>query len=231
MPNEIINRVANSKLVSIDLEDYYPKGERILFDIKDWLFAEQILKENDFRESVKNYDWATLKNNYIALTCSTDAIIPSWAYLLISVSLAPYAKKIVIGNLDLLESLIFQEIIHDLSIEEFSGLKPDGEVVVKVTNIQPATAKIENIRWEVLEDEDFANDYAAGLISVSKNTADALSGFLFLTVNYSEDIMRWIASFVLKQTGSFSWPWPIKTKRHWPLSVKMEPRGKRPGKN
>lgn len=119
MPNEIINRVANSKLVSIDLEDYYPKGERVLFDIKDWLFAEQILKENDFRESVKNYDWATLKNKYVALTCSTDAIIPSWAYLLISVSLAPYAKKIVIGNLDLLESLIFQEIIHDLSIEEF----------------------------------------------------------------------------------------------------------------
>lgn len=119
MPNEIINRVANSKLVSIDLEDYYPKGERVLFDIKDWLFAEQILKENDFRESVKNYDWVTLKNKYVALTCSTDAIIPSWAYLLISVSLAPYAKKIVIGNLDLLESLIFQEIIHDLSIEEF----------------------------------------------------------------------------------------------------------------
>ena len=80
-------------------------------------------------------------------------------------------------------------IDFDLSIEEFSGLKPDGEVVVKVTNIQPATAKIENIRWEVLEDEDFANDYAAGLISVSKNTADALSGSLFLTVNYSEDII------------------------------------------
>jgi len=119
MSNEIINRVANSKLATIDLEDYYPKGERVLFDIKDWLFAEQILKENDFRESVKNYNWAALKNKYIALTCSTDAIIPSWAYLLISVSLAPYAKKIVIGNLDLLESLIFQEIIRDLSVEEF----------------------------------------------------------------------------------------------------------------
>ncbi len=119
MPNEIINRVANSKLVTIDLEDYYPKGERVLFDIKDWLFAEQILKENDFRESVKNYDWAALENKYVALTCSTDAIIPSWAYLLISVSLAPYAKKIVIGNLDLLESLIFQEIISNLSVKEF----------------------------------------------------------------------------------------------------------------
>jgi hypothetical protein len=121
MSNEIINRVANSKLVTIDLEDYYPKGERVLFDIKDWLFAEQILKENDFRESVKNYDWAALQDKYIALTCSSDAIIPSWAYLLISVSLAPYAKKIIVGDLILLESLIFQEIIASLSVDEFKN--------------------------------------------------------------------------------------------------------------
>jgi hypothetical protein len=119
MSNKIINRVANSKLVTIDLEDYYPKGERVLFDIKDWLFAEQILKENDFRESVKNYNWKAMQDKYVALTCSTDAIIPSWAYLLISVSLAPYAKKIVVGDLQLLESLIFQEIIDQLSTKEY----------------------------------------------------------------------------------------------------------------
>lgn len=119
MSNKIINRVANSKLVTIDLEDYYPKGERVLFDIKDWLFAEQILKENDFRESVKNYNWKGLQDKYVALTCSTDAIIPSWAYLLISVSLAPFAKKIVVGDLQLLESLIFQEIIDQLSTKEY----------------------------------------------------------------------------------------------------------------
>ncbi len=119
MSNEIINRVANSKLLTIDLEDYYPNGERVLFDIKDWLFAEQILKETDFRESVKNYNWEALQGKYVALTCSTDAIIPSWAYLLISVSLAPYAKKVAVGDLELLESLIFQDVINQLSTKEF----------------------------------------------------------------------------------------------------------------
>lgn len=119
MSKEIINRVANSKLITIDLEDFYPIGERVLFDIKDWLFAEQILKENDFREFVQNHNWEVFQNKYVALFCSADAIIPSWAYLLISVSLAPYAKKIVIGDIDLLESLIYQEIIEDLSLEEY----------------------------------------------------------------------------------------------------------------
>jgi hypothetical protein len=119
MSREIINRVANSKLITIDLEDFYPKGERVLFDIKDWLFAEQILKENDFREFVKNQNWEVFQNKYVALFCSADAIIPSWAYLLISVSLAPFAKKIVVGDLNLLESLIFQEIIENISLEEY----------------------------------------------------------------------------------------------------------------
>jgi subtilisin family serine protease len=77
----------------------------------------------------------------------------------------------------------------DLSIESFSGLKPDGEIVVKVKNIQPANAKIDNIQWVVWEDEDYANDYASGLITVGKNSADALSGFLYLTVNSSEEIL------------------------------------------
>lgn len=117
MSKEIVNRVANSVLVTIDLEDFYPEGERILFDIKKWLFAEQILKEKDFREFVKNHNWNSFQNKYIALTCSSDAIIPSWAYLLITVSLSPYAKKIVIGDIENLECSIFQEIIDKLPIE------------------------------------------------------------------------------------------------------------------
>lgn len=119
MSNEIVNRVANSKLVTIDLENFYPEGERVLFDIKKWLFAEQILKEKDFREFVKNHDWKFYQKKYIALTCSSDAIIPSWAYLLITVSLSPFAKKIVVGNLEQLECSIFQEIIENISIENY----------------------------------------------------------------------------------------------------------------
>ena len=127
MADEIVNRVANSQLKTIDLEDFYPKGERSVLDIKNWLFHELILKESDFREHLKNHDWSQYKNKYVALTCSADAIIPSWAYMLIATYLSPYSKKVVVGSLLDLETTIFQEIIQELSIEEYIG-KP---VIIK----------------------------------------------------------------------------------------------------
>jgi hypothetical protein len=127
MDGEIVNRVANSKLVTLDLEEYFPNGERVLLDIHEWLHGGLVLKEKDFRETVKNHNWEQYSGKYIALTCSTDAIIPSWAYLLISVSLAPFAKKIVIGNLDLLENMIFQDIVESIDIEPFNN----GPVIIK----------------------------------------------------------------------------------------------------
>ena len=122
MSGEIVNRVANSKLITLDLEDFYPEGKRNLLDISDWLYEGFILKEKEFRESVKQHDWEKYLGQYVAVTCSTDAIIPSWAYLLISAALAPFAKKFVVGNLDLLENMIFQEIITDISLEQFKGV-------------------------------------------------------------------------------------------------------------
>ncbi len=133
MAEEIINRVANSKLITIDLEDFYPEGKRVIFDIKDWLYEELILREKDFRESVKNHDWSLYKENYVALTCSSDAIIPSWAYLLITTELNNYAKKVVIGDLELLETVIFNEIITNLNINEFKN-KP---VIIKGCSNKP----------------------------------------------------------------------------------------------
>lgn len=133
---EIINKVANSKLVTIDLEDYYPKGERVLFDIKQWLFHELILKEKDFRESLEEYDWSKLTGSYVALTCSADAIIPSWAYLLITTKAAPFAKKIVVGDLELLETSIYQKIIENFDIENIKG-KP---VIIKGCANKPIPA-------------------------------------------------------------------------------------------
>ncbi|RXP64511.1 DUF2480 family protein [Lutibacter sp. HS1-25] len=127
MNNEIVNRVANSVLKTIDLEDFYPKGERTILDIKGWLFHELILKENDFREYLKNHDWSQYQNKYVALTCSADAIIPSWAFMLISTYLNLYAKKVVVGDLVNLETSIFQDIINTFSVEEFIG-KP---VIIK----------------------------------------------------------------------------------------------------
>lgn len=127
MSGEIINRVANSKLKTLDLEDFYPEGERIVLDISDWLFEGFILKEKEFREAVSQHQWDQYLNQYVAITCSTDAIIPSWAYLLISTYLSPYATKFVVGDLDLLENMIFQEIISKISLEPFK----DAPVIIK----------------------------------------------------------------------------------------------------
>lgn len=127
MAGEIINRVAKSKLVTLDLEDYFPEGERILLDIQKWLYEGLILKEQDFREHIKNHDWEQYSGKYIALTCSTDAIIPSWAFLLISTALTPFAKKFVVGDLDLLENMIFQEIVESINMDQFK----DAPVIIK----------------------------------------------------------------------------------------------------
>ena len=119
MSDEIVNRVAKSGLVNFDLEVYYPKGQRQLIDLKDWLFEGLILKEKDFRQAVKDYDWAQHQDQYVAIECSADAIVPVWSYMLISNAISPYAKKVVKGNLENLESLIFYELINTLDTEPF----------------------------------------------------------------------------------------------------------------
>jgi hypothetical protein len=133
MPDEIINRVANSKLITINLEDYYPQGKRIIFDIKDWLFEGFVLREKDFRDQAKQFDWAQFQDQYVALTCSSDAIIPAWAFILISIHLEPFAKKTVIGTLELLETSIYQEVLNTLDISEFSN-KP---IIIKGCSKKP----------------------------------------------------------------------------------------------
>lgn len=127
MSGEIVNRVANSKLITLDLEDYFPEGERMLLDISDWLFEGFILKEKDFRESVNQHQWDQYHNKYVAITCSSDAIIPSWAYLLISTALSPFAKQFIVGDLDLLENIIFHDVILNIPLDRFR----DVPVIIK----------------------------------------------------------------------------------------------------
>jgi hypothetical protein len=124
---EIVNKIANSNLVTIDLEDYYPDGKRVVFDIKQWLFHELILKEKDFRASIEAYDWKSLQDCYVALTCTADAIIPSWAYILITTKAAAFTKKIVVGDLVSLESALFQDIIEGIDISDFN----DKPIIIK----------------------------------------------------------------------------------------------------
>jgi hypothetical protein len=121
MADEIINRVANSKLVVIDLETYYPNGKRILLDIKDWLFEGFVLKEKDFRAQLNNHNWSQYSDCFVALTCTSDAIIPGWAYMLITMHLEPFAKKIIIGDIEALETSIYQAIIENIDITEFNN--------------------------------------------------------------------------------------------------------------
>lgn len=133
MSAEIVNRVANSKLKTFNLEDFYPSGERVLFDIKDWLYEGFILKEKMFREAVDAYEWKQHQDQYVALTCSTDAIIPAWAYMLITTKLTPYAKKVVVGDLEKLESILYSSVIENLDVSEFENLP----VIVKGCSRKP----------------------------------------------------------------------------------------------
>jgi len=128
MPTEeIINKVANSGIVTIDLEEFYTKGERKLIDIKDQLFQGLILREKDFREFIKTHEWQQYKDCFVAITCSADAIVPTWAYMLLTLALQPYATKIVFGNLEQLESIVFNEKLQTLKIEDYK----DARVVIK----------------------------------------------------------------------------------------------------
>ena len=124
---EIVNKVANSSLVQIDLASFYPQGKRVTFDLKPWLFQELILKEKDFRDYVANHDWSQYQDQYVSIICSSDAIIPSWAYLLISIALEPYAKKAVYGNQEVLETVLFEEVFSNHDFTQYQ----DALIIVK----------------------------------------------------------------------------------------------------
>lgn len=138
---EIVNKVAGSGLITIDLGDMYPAGERVLIDIKDQLFQELILREKDFREYIKTHDWSQYSEKYVALTCSADAIIPDWAWMLLASALAPFAKKIVFGTTELLETVLFDELLSAFDIEQYR----DARIVIKGCGDKPVpkTAYIE----------------------------------------------------------------------------------------
>lgn len=127
MAEEIINRVASSPLVTINLEEFYQEGERVVFDMKDHLFQGLILREKDFREFVKTNDWSAFAGKYVTVTCSADAIVPTWAYMLVAQKLEPYAEAFVFGQPETLETYLFQQKLQDFDPSEYEG-KP---VVIK----------------------------------------------------------------------------------------------------
>jgi len=130
---EIINKVANSVLEVFDLEDYYPKGIRAQIDISQWLLEGFLLKEKDFREHLKNHDWTQYQDQLVAINCSTDAIVPAWASILVSIQLAPFAKKIVNGTLEDLDVALYEELLPKIDYSVYNN-KP---VIIKGCSRKP----------------------------------------------------------------------------------------------
>ncbi|MAX82448.1 MAG: hypothetical protein CL843_20000 [Crocinitomicaceae bacterium] len=125
---EIVNRVQRSGVVTIDFEEWYPQNERNLVDLKPWLWQEMVLKEKDFREAVEQHNWEQYQDQYVAINCSVDAIIPTWAYMLIADALEPFAAFIFVGTPNEMEKAVFRKVIDKKLIpEEYE----DKRIVIK----------------------------------------------------------------------------------------------------
>jgi hypothetical protein len=127
MAEEIINRVEQSGLLSLDLEDFYLPGERVQYDISINLYQGMVLREKDFRADIKEFDWSIYQDKYVNITCTVDAIIPTWAYMLLISKIEPFAKYVIIGTALQLEQALFQKQLSNINPLDYTGAK----VVVK----------------------------------------------------------------------------------------------------
>jgi hypothetical protein len=127
MEEVFVNKVAESGILTVDLEQYYPKEAAVLFDMKDYLFMGLILKEKDFRQALKELDITAYQNKIVAITCSADAVIPMWAYMLVASILQPVAKEVVFGTEDVAKKNILLRNIAAIKAEEFT----DKRIVIK----------------------------------------------------------------------------------------------------
>jgi hypothetical protein len=135
MSDTVVNKIANSGLITIDLEKYLPSAEVITFDLKDYLFMGLILKEKDFREALKNTDWSVYKDKYVAITCSADAIIPAWAYMLVVSYLQNIARDVYAGTAAEMQKYLLLKNISAINTNEFANqrivIKGCGDVTIE----------------------------------------------------------------------------------------------------
>ncbi|MGL2988534.1 DUF2480 family protein [Flavobacterium sp. RSSA_27] len=131
--DEIVNKVANSALKVFDLEDYYPSGIRTQIDVSQWLLDGFVLKEKDFRETLKCHNWSQYQDHYVAVHCSTDAIIPAWALILVTTYLIPFTKKVVLGTIEELNTALYQDILNQLDYSEYK----DHPLIIKGCSKKP----------------------------------------------------------------------------------------------
>ena len=136
MEEVIVNRVANSGIITLNLENYFHEGKRMQIDVKDQLFMGMILKEKDFREWIKTHDWEQYRDSNVAVFCSADAIVPTWAYMLIAARLTGVAHHFVFGSPEALELSLYQKALTAIRPEDFA----DQRVVIKGCGDKPVPA-------------------------------------------------------------------------------------------
>jgi len=146
-----VNKVASSGLITLNLEEYLNQGERVVYDIKENLFHGLMLREKDFREFIKNHDWSAYTGKNVAVICSADAIVPTWAYMLLANKMRPYAHEVVFGSLETLEAVLFTKALAKIDVGSFANervvVKGCGDIelpvsaYVEITNLLTPVVK------------------------------------------------------------------------------------------
>lgn len=157
MDEVFVNKVAESGIITLNLEEFYPKEETIVFDMKEYLFMGLILKEKDFRETMKNLDLSVYKEKNIAITCSADAVIPVWAYMLAASYLEPVAKEVIFGDSDFLHKTLFLKNIAAINVAEYDDkrvvIKGCGELHIPETAYVAITALLRPVAKSIMYGE------------------------------------------------------------------------------
>lgn len=133
---EIVNKVAQSGIITINLEHYYPEGGVMPFDLKDFLFKGLILREKDFREGLAAVDWQQYERKVLAIYCSADAIIPQWAYMLVAVYAAPHVQSLFFGTPETVLGKYYDQVVDNLDTSAWEGQR----IVIKGCSDKPVPA-------------------------------------------------------------------------------------------
>lgn len=157
----IENKVASSGLINLNLEDYFHAGERVVVDIKPWLFMDMILKEKDFRAHVIEHNFSQYSGKNVAFICSADAIIPTWAYMLLAVYIEPYANRYVFGDINALNTVLYQDALAKIDVETYRDarviVKGCGDLPVPVSAYVEITHKLAPVAKSIMYGEACSN--------------------------------------------------------------------------
>ncbi|QJD95680.1 DUF2480 family protein [Mucilaginibacter robiniae] len=150
----IVNKVVQSGLVTLDPASFYPPGDRVIYDITENLFHGLILREKDFREFVRGHDWSQYAGKNVGITCAADAIVPTWAYMLLASRLTPYAREVVFGNAEVLETVLFEKSLSNTDFEQYRDqrmvLKGCGDIPVPVSAYVELTKRLTGIAKSIM---------------------------------------------------------------------------------